>query len=242
MLAELIGASVAGRLESQDNWIRLGSRQSGQRPRIEALRRDLPADWPFLVKGPATIYQPESAKAVGELLGPSRTNRQRQGRMGTDWPMSAGSAVGPAMLIHRLGKGTVVTCAGSPDDATASEHATVEARILFRNLVRALHPESRITITAPANVESVVTDDTASRTLRVHFLAYNPTPRTTPAKNRPYVLPGLIEDTPIFRASLVLPRAPQKVTATNPHTQLRTNGQHIDATIEDIHDVLTIGY
>ncbi len=242
MLAELIGANVAGRLESQDNWVRLVSRQSKAAPQDRVLSRDIPADWPFLVKGPATIYEPVSARAVGELLSPSRTNRQLQGSMGTDWPMSAGAVVGPGLLVHRLGKGTVITCAGSPDFATASEHAIVEARILFRNVVRALHSKSRIKISAPVNVEAVVTDDEQSRTLRIHYLAYNPTPRTTPAKNRPFVLPGMIEETPIFRTSLVLPKAPQKVTATNPSTQIRIKGQRIDAIIEDIHEVLAISY
>ena len=64
--------------------------------------------------------------------------------------------------------------------ATASEHALVEDRVLFRNLFRMLETERRIKIEAPSNVEAVVTDDPESRTLRVHLLAYNPTPRTTP--------------------------------------------------------------
>jgi hypothetical protein len=53
----------------------------------------------------------------------------------------------------------------------------------------------------------VVTDDPATRTLRVHLIAYNATPQTTPAKERPYVLPGLIEDAPMFRASIEFPTA-----------------------------------
>ena len=51
-------------------------------------------------------------------------------------------------------------------------------------------------IRAPGTVEAVVTDDPATRTLRVHFLAYNAPPQTMPRQNRPSVLPALIEDTP----------------------------------------------
>ena len=122
--------------------------------------------------------------------------------MGTEWPMSAGEDVGPAVLLNRVGLGLVATCAASPDYASASEHALVEDRQLFHNLFRMLHPQSRVTIEAPANVEAVVTDDPTARQLRIHFLAYNPTPRTTPQQNRPYILPGLIEDLPIFRAKV----------------------------------------
>ena len=156
--------------------------------------------------------------------------------------MSAGEFVGPAVLLNRVGKGTVVTCAASPDNACASEHALVEDRILFHNLFRMLHPDSRITIEAPSNVEAVVTDDPDSRQLRIHFLAYNPTPRPTPHKNRPYVLPGLIEDVPIFRVKVSTATDGLKVNALNPNTQIRTTGSVLEATIEDIHEVLVVDY
>jgi hypothetical protein len=129
--------------------------------------------------------------------------------------------VGPAVLIHSVGQGTVLTFAGSPDFATASEHHIVEARKLFANAVRLLHPNPRVRVTAPANVEAVVTDDPATRTLRVHLIAYNATPQTTPAKDRPYVLPGLIEDVPMFRATLELPGGLKSAKALNRTTQLK---------------------
>jgi hypothetical protein len=51
--------------------------------------------------------------------------------------MSAGGMVGPAMLLNALGKGRVLTFAGSLDVATAGEHRIVEARKLLSN---AVHP------------------------------------------------------------------------------------------------------
>ena len=42
--------------------------------------------------------------------------------------------------------------------------------------------------------------------VRIHLIAYNSTPQNTPVENRPFVLPGLIEDTPIFRVQLKLLR------------------------------------
>ncbi len=192
--------------------------------------------------GPATVYEPTTAQTFGKLYQPDRTKRQQQGKMGTEWPMSAGNEVGPAVLINKFGQGIVVTCAASPDYAAASEYSLVEDRILFRNLFRALHPPRRVRIAAPSNVESIVTDDRSSQTLRIHFLAYHPTPRTTPPKNRPYVLPGMIEDKPIFRVSVVTTEPFQKVEALHPQTSILTRQNRIEATIEDIHEVLIVHY
>jgi hypothetical protein len=162
--------------------------------------------------------------------------------MGTEWPMSADAPVGPAALVNRFGKGIVLTFAASPDYATASERAIVEARRLLCNAIRLLHPTPRVQIKAPANVEAVVTDDPKNRTLHIHFIAYNATPQTTPSKNRPFVLPGLIEDKPIFRASVHLTKEPTAVKAFNSSTVIGRQGHKIHATIEDIHEVLIVSY
>ena len=97
-------------------------------------------------------------------------------------------------------------------------------------------------VTAPANVETVITDDPSTRTLRIHLIAYNPTPQTTPAINRPYVLPGLIEDAPMFRASFEVNRPVKRVETLNKSTVLRHNGRRIEAIVNDIHEVLLLSY
>ena len=241
VLAEMIGANATRRLETLDNWVSIeppSERSIGGSEWDDSLR----SNWKFLVTGPATEYQTTTAKSFGKLYAPERTLRQQQGKMSTEWPMSAGSPVGPAILINSLGKGLVVTCAAAPDYASAGEHALVENRILFRNLVRMLQPDPRVIVNAPANVEAVVTDDAELRQLRVHLLGYNPTPRTTPQKDRPYILPGLIEDKPIFRVKLTLADEIVRVNALHRQTQLRVTGRSIEATIEDVHEVLVIEY
>ena len=240
-IAELIGGNVTRCLETEDNWVSVEA-ATQLLESAKMLSHALPSDWKFLVKGPATVYEPTTAKSFGKLYAPERTNRQKEGKMHTDWPMSAGQSVGPAVLINHVDKGLVVTCAASPDDASASEHAIAEDRILFYNLFRMLHPDSRITIDAPSNVEAVVTDDPESRQLRIHFLAYNATPRTTPQQNRPYVLPGLIEDLPIYRVKFATSAKIRGIKALNPSTQVRTVDGHVEATIEDIHEVIVIEY
>jgi hypothetical protein len=234
----LIGAKVKGRLEGSDNWIRFPREAKV----TKGLTTDLRHDWPFLVRGPATVYEPTSASPAGELLDSHRASLANPQGYNADWPLSARQVVGPAVLLHSVGRGTVLTFAGSPDLATASEHHIVEARKLFANALRLLHPHPRVRITAPANVEAVVTDDPATRTLRVHLVAYNAPPQTTPAKERPYVLPGLIEDLPIFQASLEFRDAFKSAKTLNRTTRLKQRGHRLDLTVADLHEVIQCRY
>lgn len=156
--------------------------------------------------------------------------------------MSADAPVGPAILVNEIGNGTVLTFAASPDFATASEHHTVEARRLLAHAVRFLHPAPRVSITAPANVETVITDDPVTRTLRIHFIACNATPQTLPVKERPYVLPGLIEDAPMFRAGITTREPLKDLSALNQSTELKRAGHRVEALINDIHEVLVLSY
>ncbi len=240
ILEELIGARFVRRLDSLDNWVRLAPsiNSSTFAPLLEGIR----FNWPFLVKGPAAEYQPTSAIAVGELLKPHRTRRQLQGKEGTDWPMSADSPVGPAILLNPVGKGKVLTFACSPDYATASEHHIVESRRLLVNAIRMLNPNPRVRITAPATVEAVVTENPEEKTLRIHLLGYNSPPQTIPPVNRPFVLPGLIEDAPFYRVTVECADPFRTVSAVNPSTEVRRSGHRIEATIQDIHETLVINY
>ena len=247
MLSELIGARTIGKLDSLDNWVQFDSEdrlpgEKNAKAAAKALSADFQSDWPFLVKGSALVYAPTSAVAVGELLKPHRTTRQLAGKEGTDWPMSPDAKVGPAILINRVGHGEVITFACSPDYATASEHHIVEARRLIRNAVRHLNPNPIVQISAPANVEAVVTDDSSSRTLRVHFLCYNAPPQTTPARERPYVLPALIEDRPMFKAAIRASRPIKHASALNRSSRLTRSGNTVQVIVEDIHDVVLLRY
>jgi len=250
-LAELTGAKFVRKLETDDNWMKF---DSASPLKTEPLLADIAHSHrirtgtdtvdsiPFLVKGPAAVFEATTALPIGELLKPYRTTRQQQGKEGTEWPMSAESPVGPAILLNTVGPGTVLTFTGSPDFSTASEHHIVEARKLLRNAVRFLNPHPLVHITAPAQVEAVVSDDPKTRTLRVHLLGYNSPPQTTPAKDRPFVLPMPMEDAPIYRVVIECSHPLKRVEALNKSTQLKRRGQRIEATVEDIHETLLLGY
>ncbi|MBN9690469.1 MAG: hypothetical protein J0M24_09525 [Verrucomicrobia bacterium] len=239
-LADLIGAKWVRELESSDNWVRFSPKDLA---RIDGpLGAGIRPDWSFLIRGPAVVYEVTTATAVGELLKPHRTALHAQDRYNKDWPLSADSPVGPALLLHEIGKGSVLTWAASPDWATASDHHLAETRRLLANGVRFLQPNPRVRIEAPITVQTVVTDDPASRTLRVHLLGYNSPPQTTPAKDRPYVLPVPIEDAPLYRVAVTSREPLRDATAVNPSTVLRRTGNRVEATVNDIHEVLVLSY
>lgn len=241
-LRDIMGATAERRLTTKDNWLQIDFQNDTPTSLQASIGSGLRTAWPFLVKGPATVYKPTTASTYGELRQPHRTRRQLEGKMHTEWPMSADKAVGPALLIHELGEGRVVTIAASPDYATASEHNIVETRRLFRNCVQLLNPDRRVTIDAPSNVEAVVTDDPENRMLRIHLLGYNATPRSAPMSNRPFVLPGLIEDPPMFRATIRIKEAFRHVSSNSPRTEIRVDNQTIHVVVEEVHDVLVIEY
>jgi hypothetical protein len=245
----LVGGRPCRRLDITDNWVRLDATKAGEQLGRGLEHRAMPRSGsrdrqavPFLVRGPATAYEPMTAEPIGALLESHRASLANPGSYNADWPLSAGDEVGPAVLLHRVGKGTVLTFAASPDTATAGEHHIVEARRLFANAVRMLNPRPRVRVEAPANVEAVVTDDPATRTLRIHLIAYNATPQTTPVKERPYIMPGLIEDAPIFRASFEVRDGLKSAKAFNRSTQLKKRGKRVEVTVADIHDVIVCRY
>ena len=137
-----------------------------------------------------------------------------------------------AMLDYRIKNPFIVS----------SDHHIIEARTLLANGVRMLYPEPRVTIEAPATVQAVVTDNPAQRRLRVHLLGYNAPPQTTPATNRPYVLPVPIEDTPLYRTTITLRDPPKRVSACSSSTKVTSNGTRVRLVVEDIHEVIVVDY
>ncbi len=238
-IAELVGGQLVEVLPSIDNHVRF----SETAPEYADFYNGIPIDWAFMVKGPAAAFQKTSAQAVGQLMRPDRTVRQKKGLEGTDWPMSADQPVGPAVLIHSYGEGKVVYLPCSPDGAVASEHAMTEDRLLLRNAVRYLYPHPRVEIEAPRNIETVITDDPDERFVRIHFLGYLTPPNHTPAKNRPYVLPALIEEPPLFRAEVRCAMPIYAHEALNPETIfLNKTKTGFEVQIQDVHEVVLLRY
>jgi hypothetical protein len=100
----------------------------------------------------------------------------------------------------------------------------------------------RLRIEAPAFVETVATDDPAVRQYYVHLIASAPGPAATPPKNRPCILPGLIEDPPMYRARIHLQDRPRNVRARSKDARIDVNGKIVEVLANDIHEMVTIEY
>ncbi|MBI1387166.1 MAG: hypothetical protein GC154_01795 [bacterium] len=234
-ISELSGANAFEILPSLDNHVQL---HKLNQPRM-ALYEQIPLDWPFLVEGPGVVYKATTAEAIGDLMKPARTVRQKQGKESTDMPMSPDQSVGPAILLNQYGRGKIVTIAGSPDYASASEHRMTEDRYLLRNAIRYLNQEPEISIDAPTIVETVISRE--ENRFRVHFLGRQTPPGWTPSKNRPYSLPTLVEDEPLYRASVKIRNKIKDAFCSNDNTVLNKVSDHqIDLLINDVHDVVII--
>lgn len=232
-LAELSGAEVVSMLPSRDNYVKLPATLPAG---LNALGADIRRDWAVLVEGPAVVLRATTAVAVGDLL---RSHPSK------DWmklPGSADERAGPAVLVNSLGKGRVITLTCSPDQATASEHYVVEARLLLRNAVRLLNPRPLVEVSAPASVQAVITDEPAACTLRVHLLGYAAPPVCMPPKNKPYVLPALIEDRPMFPATITVRRPLKNICTWNQDTAVKQQADRVEVVVKDVHDIVILEY
>jgi hypothetical protein len=237
-------------MDSEDNWVSLEPAQTQEE---ERLAKEIEHAYinekdyknsitmPILIKGPAGVFETTSAKTVGKLWKPYRTQRQVEGKEGTELPMSPETVVGPAIFINQIGKGTVITWACSPDYAFGSEYALPECRTLLGNAVRFLNPSPEIQISAPTFVETVVLRKTENNGYYIHCIAYSSPPQTIPMKNRPYVLPSLIEDTPSFYTTITTQEPIQSITTNNTTTPIEKLSENkIKAFITDLHEIITL--
>lgn len=110
-IGQLIGGQFVKTLSGWDNHIALPE----QTIHLGQLSRDIPPDWPFLLYGPAAVFEPKTALGYGQLYRPHRTLQQRKGEENLSLPMSADVAVGPAVLINNYGRGKVIYLPCSPD-------------------------------------------------------------------------------------------------------------------------------
>lgn len=249
-LRTITGCEFVSILESKDNWISLDPKNSLEESQLaehiqhceiphqeeEALK-----SVPFLVFGPAGIFKPISAQPIGRLWRPYRTKRQLEGKEGTDLPMSPESEVGPAGFLNRLGKGTVVTLTCSPDFASGSEYSLPECRQLLYNAVRLLNPSPQILIKAPIFVETVVLHHPEKPGFIIHAVSYASAPQTIPQRNRPYILPSLVEDVPTYILEIATPLLIESLNTYNSSTIIQSiTKNRYRLQISELHEIIEI--
>ncbi|NUQ70784.1 MAG: beta-galactosidase trimerization domain-containing protein [Chthonomonadales bacterium] len=225
--------------ERRDHYLRLDPHDAvaGLAGRLEAAC-ELPRGWPMLCAGPMAVYEPTTAAGFGRLMFPYRSENN-------PWAshMSPGREAGPAMLVHPLGKGVVVTAPCSVDAACVSEYRMPEQRRLLRSVIRWLNPKPPVDIVAPPNVETVVTHDRTKNRLLVHFLAWSGAP-TFSAAGFPEgrrVLPPMMEEPLIYPAEVRINTPARGVRLAGSSTNLTRSGTRVRFHSGSIHEVLVIG-
>ena len=233
-LTDLTGARFLETiLKPENNFLRLPESLGGNE---RVLLRDVPADWPMLVNGPISRFEPIGATPIGELLVPYEAE-SHFGHL-----LSPEKVVAPAIFANRVGKGMVVTVACAPDHAAVGNYRLPEHRFLIRNLIRYLNPEPLISVEAPPNVEVVLQSDEANHRLLVHLMCFS-SPATFvagPFSKGKQVLPPPMETPMHYEARITLNRSFAGVSAANSASEVRTTGKQIHLTTSAIHEVLIV--
>ncbi len=233
-ITDLIGASLVDCIiTSENNFILLPEAMTGSE---RVLLHDIPADWPMLVNGPITTFEPTAARPLGELLTPYHAE-SHFGHM-----LSPEKVAGPAILVNRVGAGTVMFVACAPDHAFAGNYRLPEHRFLIRNLIRYLNPEPLISVEAPANVEIVVHAEESTRKLFVHMICFS-SPATfvaaTFGKGK-QVLPAPMESPMHYEARITLNRSYTAVYVAGSASEIQSSGKEVHLVTSAIHEVLIV--
>lgn len=235
-LEKLIGAQVITVREELDHYFSF----EGTSPMEEDFLKDIHPHWPHLSYGPAVVYAPDEAQAIGSLHAGVRTARQLEGKQDTIFPSPAGPAIGPAMLVHTVGLGTVVTLAVSPGFAAGSEYRALEPQYLLRNVIRSrlLRGDLPFQVVAPEWVD-VCVRRLADNRYRILLTAYAALPASTTPK-RPWVLPEMMTEQPMYRADVFSRAQIRNPRASRKDTQLETYEWGVRATVENVFEVLDV--
>jgi hypothetical protein len=235
-LAKLLGVElVKCHLEHSDNYVRLPGTLAGGEGAF--LLAGVPADWPILTWGPVVACKAAGAQGLGELLVAHRTPDNPW-----SWRMSPKEVVGPAVFIHRRGKGTAIYVPCAVDAAFVGDYRVPEHRNLIANLVRRLNPSPPVVVEAPRQVEIVVTRDEARRRTLVHLLCFS-APATFAAGNFTEgrrVLPPQMEEPIAYTARIRLNRPFSKVRAAGQASAVARDGNVVRLQTAAIHEVVLL--
>lgn len=235
VLAEVFGADLAEiHAGHPDNYVLFGESQP---PGATAgFVQGIPPNWPILTWGPVAAYSVTKGRPVGEVLIAHRPPDNPWRDL-----MSPEKRVGPAMIVNEFGKGKAILIPCQPDAAFIEKYRMPEHRNLIRNAVRFLNPTPPVVVSAPVNVETLITRDERRNRILVHLLAFWAPPTATAAtfdKGR-QVLPPMMEEAIEYTASIQLHRGFSKVSASR-SAQLDITGRQVRITTPEIHEVVSV--
>lgn len=235
-LAELFNAHFTGKTETTYNYFRLPA------GRFSA---DIHPRYDVLSLGPGNVVE-----SRGETFGELKISFYDRD---PDKCISHGvhpafEKVGPAIVLNEYGKGKVAFAPFRLGASYASNSMLGEQRILIRNLIRELTPETAIEIEAPLNVEAVITRDEEGNRFLVHLIGFSATKQALTGKAtdflkypeasiRPYLM---MEEPLVFIANIRVNQDFKDVSVWHKGTQLSTQGRNIRVLCTEVHETVTI--
>jgi hypothetical protein len=198
----------------------------------EGVRADL--DLPVF-GAQAILIESDGAQTFGEL---------RTVLPGGRPPGTAGCSpwkrVGPALAIHRLGKGKSAYFPVPLDWEYASQRALPDHRNLIRNAIQYLHPNREVIVKAPVNVESVVMRGRAGGELVVHLVALWPRKSCKTYWLAPAPTTEFMEEPARYRANVTVGKKIRGARALSSETMVRVVDDTVRVETEQVHETVII--
>ena len=240
-LSQVLGVRYQRKTEFNANYFRLpaGVFSEGIHP-----------DWDIFIQGPNNVVAATVGESAGELKIAFH-DRDLTTHMGHAPHNSPWKAVGPAVIVHRYGKGQTIYVPFSPEAAYLGNYPLVEHRLFVRNLIRSLSPTLPISIEAPLGIESIITEDKANRRYIVHLVSFTGV-RDGHAQTYPGVqilgrsklqppVPSM-EESNLYRARIVMSSPFKTIHALGSNSEVKMQGNEILLQSQEVHDAVVINY
>jgi hypothetical protein len=145
-----------------------------------------------------------------------------------------------AIYINEYGQGKCIYVPFGLDRSYADIHELPEHRQLIGNLVRCLAEPPWLEVDAPLNAEAVLTH--SGPQLRLHLTMFHPLRQavTLPTLNQPIRPSSRMEEPALYRARIRMQGPFRSVSKWRASSELAVDGQQIELTCEDVHEVITI--
>ncbi|MBV8819958.1 MAG: alpha-L-fucosidase [Acidobacteriaceae bacterium] len=228
-LASLFGAHYTGKTQFKSNYFRVpqGFASRGFRP-----------DWDLFLYGPNNVVEVRQAATLGELKLAFH-DRGPHTHMGHAPQNSPWKSVGPAMVRRRMGRGEVVYVPFSPEAMYMSDSPLPEHRMFVRNVLESLLPQPDVSVSAPLNIESVLTFDSSLKRFIIHLIGFiGVRDAHTTATNQSLV--PLMEEMWRYRARINLQTPPKRATVFSRESDVRLQGTTVELDGSQIHEIVVL--
>jgi hypothetical protein len=227
-LADLLGVRYVGQTEFKANFFRMP----------DAFARGFQPNYDIFLTGPSNVVEAQKGSSIGELKIAFH-DRDIHTHIGHAPNNSPWKIVGPAFVRNQYGRGEVGYLSFSPEAAYVGDYPLPEHRMVVQNVIQSMLASPPVSVTAPLNVESVITFDRPRNRYIVHFIGFIGV-RDGQSKTSNEILVPVMEEMWRYRAKIKLHSTVKRAFAHNPNTQVSVKGQNVSVDTQQIHESLVI--